>query len=86
VLKGTIAGKQQFGSVQTPPICSMKLPRWRDSASLRPLVSASLRLRLARPQVAGQLISCSVRRPKVDEWHTQSTYLLVGPPSSRESP
>src|SRR5262245_36852638 len=42
----------------------MKLPRWRDSASLRPLVSASLRLRLARPQVGGQLISRAVRCQK----------------------
>jgi hypothetical protein len=44
----------RFGA---PPISSMKLPRWRDSAALRPLVSASLRLRPARPLVGGQLIS-----------------------------
>jgi hypothetical protein len=32
----------------------------RHSTTLRPLLSASLRLRLARPQVGGQLISRAV--------------------------
>ncbi len=38
--KGTIAPKRRLSSVRAPPICSMKLPSWRDSTSLRPLVSA----------------------------------------------
>ena len=33
-LKEAIAPKSQLGPVRAPPICSMKLPRWRDSASL----------------------------------------------------
>ena len=34
--KEAIAPERRLGSVRGPTICSMKLPRWSDSASLRP--------------------------------------------------
>lgn len=81
-LQETIAPTRRLGPVQVPLICSIQLSclavrlcvcpsqlrgRLRRRQGVRPLVSASLRLRLARPRVGAQLVSRAVM-PSHSQW------------------